>query len=64
MSNEEMDRAYREDYALERDCRDAVRSLRAVLSHERKFNPDREATIREAISLCQNTADHIVQVWD
>lgn len=62
---DEMDRAYREDSALERECRKAARALDDVLAQDRRLMASERMALQKALKICKRTADHIiVKVWD
>jgi hypothetical protein len=61
----EMDRAHREDYELERACRDAARLIGDVLDADRAPTGFHwRNTLAGAQAMLKDEADRIVAVWD
>jgi hypothetical protein len=66
MSMEEMDAAYRADYQLQRELREAARDLKDLLDGHRN-RLDRSRLGEEIQSLIESMtfeADRLVAVWD
>ena len=67
MSKAQVDAAYRQDYALERSCRDTVRALDETLrtlESTNRYSTEVATAVIEARNRLKEQADHIVAVWD
>jgi hypothetical protein len=66
VSESEMDRAYRKDYAYECACKEAARALQVVLDSPRMEGQAdaRKSVLWGAQNLLAREAAHIVAVWD